>query len=78
MQENNLGVGRGEPGKPNASEASQVQPYIYIYIHTHTHTHTHTQIYIESCPKWDSNPQPRAYHAHALTTELSGQTMRCA
>ena len=29
-------------------------------------------------PEWDSNPQPHAYHAHALTTELSGQTMRCA
>ena len=25
-----------------------------------------------------SNPQPRAYRSHAVTTELSGRTMRCA
>ena len=36
------------------------------------------QFHIESCPKWDSNPRPRAYCANALTTELSGRMMRCA
>ena len=49
--------------------------YIYIYIHKYIHT-----IFIfcakvfwfhfKSWPKWDSNPRPRAYHAHAPTTEL--------
>ena len=33
---------------------------------------------MESWSEWDSNPRPRAYRAHALTTELSGQTVRCA
>ena len=28
--------------------------------------------------EWDSNLRPRAYRAHALTTELSGQIMRRA
>ena len=28
--------------------------------------------------EWDSKLRPRAYRAHTLTTELSGQTMRCA
>ena len=26
---------------------------------------------IESWPEWDTKPRPRAYRAHALTTELS-------
>ena len=34
--------------------------------------------HLGSWPEWDSNPQPRAYRAHALTTEISGQTMRRA
>ena len=43
--------------------------YIYIYIY----------IYIsESWLEWDSNPRPRAYRAHDLTSELSDRTMRCA
>ena len=29
------------------------------------------RFHIESWPEWDSNPRPRAYRAHALTTELS-------
>ena len=33
---------------------------------------------IDTRPFWDSNPRPRAYRAHALTTELSSRTMRCA
>ena len=27
---------------------------------------------------WDSNPQPRGYLAHTLTTELSSKTIKCA
>ena len=36
------------------------------------------RFHIESWSEWDSNPQPHAYHAYALTTELPGQMMRCA
>ena len=36
------------------------------------------RFHIESWPEWDLNPQPRSYCAHALTTELSGQMMKCA
>ena len=36
------------------------------------------RFHIESWPEWDSDPQPRAYCTHPLTTELSGQTIRCA
>ena len=36
------------------------------------------RFHIESWPEWDANPPPRAYRAHALTTELSGRTIRCA
>ena len=28
------------------------------------------RFHTESWPKWDSSPQPRAYHAHDLTTVL--------
>ena len=35
-------------------------------------------IHIESWPKWNSNPQPCTYRAHALTTEISERTMRRA
>ena len=35
------------------------------------------RFHIESWPKWDSNPRPRTYRTHALTTELSGRTMGC-
>ena len=34
--------------------------------------------HIESWPEWDSNLKPRTYHTHALTTDLSGQLMRCS
>ena len=51
--------------------------YIYIYI-WYSFWAKVFQFDIESWPEWDSNPQPRAYHAHALTTELSGRTVRCA
>ena len=33
---------------------------------------------IESWPELFSNPRPRAYRAYAITTELSGRTMRSA
>ena len=36
------------------------------------------RFHIESWPGRDSNPRPRAYHADALTTEVSGRTVRCA
>ena len=36
------------------------------------------QWHIGSWPEWDSNPRLHAYRAHALTTELSGLTMRSA
>ena len=36
------------------------------------------RFHIESWLEWDPNPQPCAYRAHAITTELSGRTMRCA
>ena len=56
--------------------------YIYIYIYIYD-IHFELRFFdfgfhIESCPQWDSNPRPCAYCAHALTTELSGQTMRFA
>ena len=34
--------------------------------------------HIESRPEWDSNPWPCAYGVHALTSEFSGWTIRCA
>ena len=52
--------------------------YIYIYIYIYIWYSFSLRFHIESWPEWDSNPRPRAYHAHVLTTELSGQTMRCA
>ena len=36
------------------------------------------RFYMKNWPEEDSNQRPRAYRAHALTTELSGRTMRCA
>ena len=39
--------------------------YIYIYMYVYVY-------------EWDSNPWSRAYRTHALTTELSGPTIRCA
>ena len=36
------------------------------------------QFQIESWPECYPNPRPRGYRPHALTTELSGRTMRCA
>ena len=30
------------------------------------------RFHVESWSKWDLNPQPRAFCAHALTTEVSG------
>ena len=34
--------------------------------------------HIERWPEWDLNPRPLAYWAHALTNDLSDQTLRCA
>ena len=47
--------------------------YVYMY-----YMYIYMRFHIESWPEWDLNSQPRAYHAHALTTELSGRTMGCA
>ena len=47
-------------------------PYIYIWYSFWAKVF---RFHIESWPEWDSNPRPRAYRAHALTTELSGRTM---
>ena len=55
--------------------------YIYIYIYIYIWYSFLAKIFlfhIESWPEWDSNQQPPAHHAHALTTELSGRTTRCA
>ena len=54
---------------------SRADGYICIYMHTWAKVF---RFHIESWPEWDSNPRPCAYRAHALTTELSGRTMRCA
>ena len=45
--------------------------YIYIYI-------GFFWLHIESWSEWDLNLQPHAYNAHALTNELSDQTIVCA
>ena len=53
--------------------------YIYIYIYIWYSFLTKVfRFHVESWPEWDSNPRLCAYCAHALTTELSGQTMKCA
>ena len=53
--------------------------YIYIYIYVwHSFCAKVFRFHIESWPEWDLNPRPRAYGAHALTTELSGRMIRCA
>ena len=49
--------------------------YIYVW---HTFCAKVFRFHIESWPEWDLNPRPRAYGAHALTTELSGRMIRCA
>ena len=51
---------------------------IYIYIYAIHFELRFLQFYIKSWSEWDLNPQPHAYCAHALTTELSAQKMRCA
>ena len=55
--------------------------YIYIYIY-HIYIYgIHFELRFFSAIQkvgQDSNPRPRASRAHALTTELSGQTMRRA
>ena len=40
--------------------------YICIYMVFSLNIRFHT----ESWPKWDSSPQPRAYHVHGLTTVI--------
>ena len=58
-----------------------IHTHIYIYIYIHIWFSYWAKVFwfhIESWPKWDLNPQPCAYHAYALTIELSGRTMRCA
>ena len=59
--------------------------YIYIYVYyTYIHIYgIHIELrFFDSVqkvfPSGISNPRPRAYRAHALTTGLSGRTMRCA
>ena len=52
--------------------------YIYLYINGIQFELGFLGFHIGTWPKWDLNPQPRGYRAHALTTELSGQTVRCA
>ena len=42
----------------------------------HKWSTTHSAQISQTEDEWDLNPQPRAYRAHALTTEISGQTMR--
>ena len=51
----------------------KIHMYIYIYIHFELRF---LQFHVESLPKCDVNPQPWVYHAHTLTTELSGRMMR--
>ena len=36
------------------------------------------RILVQNWPEWNSKPQPCAYRAHALTTEISGRTIRRA
>ena len=49
--------------------------YIYIW---YSYWAKVFRFHVESWPEWESNPWPRAYCVHALTTELSGWMMRCA
>ena len=51
--------------------------YIYIYI-WYSFWAKVFRFHIGSWPEWNTNPLPRTHRAHALTTELSGQMMRCA
>ena len=51
--------------------------YIYIYI-WYSFWAKVFRFHIESWPEWNTNPPPRTHRAQALTTELSGQMMRCA
>ena len=51
--------------------------YIYIYI-WYSYRAKVFRFHIEIWPELDSNPPPCAYRAHALTTEVSGRTMKCA
>ena len=53
--------------------------YIYVYIYKlYTYIYgIHFELrflrfHVESWSKWDLNPQPCAFCAHALTTEVSG------
>ena len=48
------------------------------WLHHRCYIGEHLYIYTYSWPEWDPSPRLRAYRAHALTTELSGRTMRCA
>ena len=51
---------------------------MYIYILYRIVLHLKIRFHIARWHAWDSNPQLPAYRAHALTTELSDGTMRCA
>ena len=61
----------------------RVNIYIYIYMYLslyiwYSFWPNVFRFHIESWPEWGSNPQPRAYCAHALTTEIFGRTTRRA
>ena len=59
-----------------AKEETRVCGHIYIYILYMVFIWAKIfPFHIDSWPEWDSNPWPCAYRAHALTTELSSQTM---
>ena len=47
--------------------------YIFIYIGIHFELR-----FFRKLARVGVEPTTRAYRAHALTTELSGRTMRCA
>ena len=50
---------------------------LYIYIR-HSFRDKVSPFHVESWTQWDSNPRPRAYRSHTLTTELSGRTLKCS
>ena len=75
------------PGKDETRVCGHIYLYIYIYIYIYImyiyNIYTYSfwakafQFHIESWPLRESNPRPRTYRAHALTTQLSTRTMRC-
>ena len=47
----------------------------FISVFFKLHDCTYNDILITGWPEWESNPRPRAYRAHRLTTELCDRTM---